>query len=245
MKKPFALRGLLLALVLASALPGCAVFRQEQPVSPETQRQRGLQAFQEGRWRRATVLLSGWTQQASGDPRLPETLHALGNAYLHVGEHVSAAASFLRLVSEFPTDTLGRSARFGMCDAYRRLSPKAQLDQDYTLTAIAYCESYASIYPATPEAQQARGWVTELTEKLARKAYENGMFYFRRQAYDAAVIYFNETLEQYPNTSWAPAALLKLIESYDRIGYREEATEARARLRRDYPNSDEAKSLPA
>ncbi|HEX5725283.1 MAG TPA: outer membrane protein assembly factor BamD [Longimicrobiaceae bacterium] len=247
MTKPSTFRGPLLALLLlcAAALPGCSIFRSEQPISPETMRQRGLAAHQAGEHRRAVTLLAGWTQQAAGDPRLPEALQALGESYLETGEYVSSAASFLRLVTEFPTDPRGQAARFGMCRAYQRLSPKAPLDQDYTHTAIAYCESFASIYPATPEAQQARGWVTELTEKLARKTYDNGMFYFRRQAYDAAVIYFNETLELYPGTRWAPAALLKLVETYDRIGYREEATEARARLRRDYPNSDEARSLPA
>ncbi|HEX8904836.1 MAG TPA: outer membrane protein assembly factor BamD, partial [Longimicrobiaceae bacterium] len=77
------------------------------------------------------------------------------------------------------------------------------------------------------------------------KAYLNGMFYLRRQAYDAAVIYFNDTANGFPDTPWAPAALARIVEAYRKINYREEAEEARQRLLRDYPQSAEARLLAA
>ncbi|HYH79881.1 MAG TPA: outer membrane protein assembly factor BamD, partial [Longimicrobium sp.] len=121
----------------------------------------------------------------------------------------------------------------------------AQLDQQYTETAITYCQSYAGYYAATPQADTARNWVTEMREKLAYKAYLNGMFYLRRQAHDAAVIYFNDAVNGYPETKWAPAALARVVEAYGRVGYREEAEEARQRLLRDFPQSPEAQTLAA
>jgi outer membrane protein assembly factor BamD (BamD/ComL family) len=84
-----------------------------------------------------------------------------------------------------------------------------------------------------------------MREKLAYKAYLNGMFYLRRQAYDAAIIYFNDAANGYPDTKWAPAALARVVEAYGRIGYRDEAEETRQRLLRDFPQSPEAQTLAA
>jgi outer membrane protein assembly factor BamD (BamD/ComL family) len=82
-----------------------------------------------------------------------------------------------------------------------------------------------------------------MRSKLAQKAYENGMFYFRRRAYDAAVVYFEDAVTRFPDTHFAPTALLRMYESYQRIGYTEEAAEVRARLLRDYAASPEARGL--
>jgi outer membrane protein assembly factor BamD (BamD/ComL family) len=71
------------------------------------------------------------------------------------------------------------------------------------------------------------------------------MFYFRRGAYDASVIYFNEAAALYPETRWAPASLAKVVEAYERVGYREEAEEARQQLRTRFPESAEARALAA
>lgn len=232
-----------LSLAALLLLAGCGLFRSPAPISPETQRNRGMAAYADRNYGQAVSLLSVWVTENPGDPRLPETLMALGNSYTEREEYIAAAASFLRVVTEFPNDPQGQSARFGLCRAYFRLSPRAQLAQDYTESAIAYCESYAQIYPNTPEAAQATGWIAELRDKLGRKAYETGAFYVRRRLYDAAVVYFRAAADLYPDTPWAATSLLRMAEAYDRIGYREEAEAARARLRSEHPQSPEARAL--
>jgi outer membrane protein assembly factor BamD (BamD/ComL family) len=69
------------------------------------------------------------------------------------------------------------------------------------------------------------------------------MHYFKRRAYEAAVVYFEEAIAGYPDTEVAPEALGQLFETYTRMGWDEEATETRERLLRDYPNSPEAQRL--
>lgn len=212
---------------------------------PDDLYQRATAAYEAGNYGRASELLEIFVQQHLGDPRAPEARLMLGRAHLARREYLTAAVHFQRLVNDFPASPLQREARFGTCDAYHRLSPRAPLDQEYTQSAILYCESVAQAYPGTEEGERAAGFVTELREKLARKAYETGMFYFSRKAYDSAVVYFNEVLEFYPQTPFAPTALGRLVETYELIGYVEEAQEARERLQRDYPDSPEARALRA
>lgn len=234
-----------LALLAAAALGGCALFRTPPPLTTETAYTQGMEAFQARRWGRAAELLSQFVSGASGDPRLKSALMALGRAHLETRDYVTAAADYLRVATEFPSDPEARDARFGLCEAYHELAPRPQLDPEYTTAAITYCESYASIYAGTPQAQQALQWVTEMRGRLAEKQYQNGFFYFRRGLYDAAVVYFNDVLAGYPDTPAASASLLRLVEAYGRMGYREEEAAARARLLRDYPQSTEAASLAA
>lgn len=241
--RPF--RRAALALLVAAALPGCALFRTPPPLTVESAYAQGMEAYAAGRYRRAAELLGQFVPNATGDPRLKEALMALGRAHLETGDYVSATSQFLRVATEFARDPEAAEARFGLCDAYHRLSPRPQLDPEYTHAAITYCESFASIYPGTPQAAQAQQWVAEMRGKLAEKAYQNGFFYFRRGLYDAAVVYFNNVVTQFPETRWPPAALARLVEAYGRMGYREEEAAARARLLREYPQSSEARALAA
>jgi len=202
-----------------------------------------MAAYAARRYDRAIERLEAFARDNFGDPRVPEARLTLGRSRVAKREYVAASADFQRVVADFPTHPLGREARFGMCDAYTRLSPRPQLDPEYTNAAIGHCEAYARSYPGTPEAELATGRVAEMRSKLAQKAYENGMFYFRRRAYDAAVVYFEDAVTRFPDTHFAPTALLRMYESYQRIGYTEEAAEVRARLLRDYAASPEARGL--
>ena len=231
------------ALLSAAALTGCGIFATPAPLTVDSAYAQGIAAFEAGRFGRAAELLGQFVTAAGADPRLKPALMALARSHVERREYVTAASEYLRVATQYPTEPEAVQARFGLCDTYRRLSPRPQLDPEYTIAAITYCESYASLYPGTPEAQQATQWVTELRVKLATKSYLNGFFYFRRGLYDAALVYFNEVLRLYPETPVAPTALLRLVESYDRMGYAEEEAAARARLLRDYPQSPEALSL--
>lgn len=232
-----------LALLAAAALGGCALFRTPPPLTPEVAYQRGMEAYEAGRYRQAADLLQQFVTVAGPDARLKPTLMALARSRMEMGEYVTAAADYLRVATQFPGDPEAADARFGLCEAYYELSPRPQLDQEYTHAAITYCDSYVQYFPASPRAQDATRYVAELRGRLAEKTYLNGFYYFRRGMYDASVLYFDRVLEQFPETAHAPAALARLVEAYGRLGYREEEEAARGRLLREYPASAEARAL--
>lgn len=234
-------------ILLGTALAGACGPRQ-LPVNmlePDVQYQRGIEAFEAGRHGRAVEFLQPFVLQNLGDPRMPEALYALARSHVARREYVSAASEFQRLAAEYPSHAYALPARLGSCEAYSSLSPRPQLDQEYTVSAMLHCESIVLNFPGTPEAETAATRVSEMRHKLAQKEYDTGLFYFRRRAFDASVIYFQRAVEQFPDTTVAPAALLRLHEAYSRIGYVEDADEARERLLREYPQSPEAQGLRA
>jgi outer membrane protein assembly factor BamD len=234
-------RLLLLALLLAAG--GCASRQNLSLLPPDDLYAQAIEAFDAERWDRVVTLLEFFVNTHLGDPRVPDARMRLGRAYMERGEYVTAATQFLRLVTDFPSDPQALSARFLVCESYYLLSPRPPLDQEYTISALLHCQSIVDYFPGTTEANQAAEHVTQLRERLALKLYNTGMFYFRQRAYDSAVVYFQEVVNQYPNTTAAPAALGQLVETYSRLGYVEDAAETRQRLLEEYPQSPEAQAL--
>ena len=75
---------------------------------------------------------------------------------------------------------------------------------------------------------------------LAEKEYMTADFYFRRKMYDSAIKYFEFVVNLYPESEYAPEALLGIFESNTAIGYDDLADEARQRLLAEYPDSEAA-----
>jgi outer membrane protein assembly factor BamD (BamD/ComL family) len=78
---------------------------------------------------------------------------------------------------------------------------------------------------------------------MAEKEFLNGEHYFRRRQYDSAIIYYQFVVDLYPETEFAPQALLGLYRANEAIGYSDLAVEARDRLLEEYPDSNEAAEL--
>ncbi len=212
-------------------------------MGPDDLYARGMQEFENREFQRSIIYLERFLSTTLGDPRAPDARMLLGDAHMARREYATAATHYQRVVTDFPDHSRNLEARFKICDAYYKLSPPPPLDQEYTISAIAHCQSVADYFPGTEEGDSAAGYVEQMREKLAKKSYDAGMHYFKRRAYDAAVLYFEEVVAQFPDTSLAPSALEQLAETYDRLGYVEDAEEARERLLRDYPESPEAQAM--
>lgn len=235
------LLGLFLVFVAA-----CST-RQENlaELPPDALFDRGAEAFEARNFDRSIDLLEYFVGRHLGDPRAPEARMMLGRAHMEKREYATAAVHFQRLAADYPSHALAAEARFQTCESYYQLSPRPALDQEYTISAMIHCQSIPEYYPGTEHAEQAQEYVVEMRGRLAQKAYETGMFYFRRRAYDSAVVYFEDVVQQYADTEVAPAALGQLVETYTRIGYVEDAEEARERLLEQYPQSPEAQQVRA
>jgi outer membrane protein assembly factor BamD len=231
--------------VSLALLAACAT-KQVNPatLTPDDLYQRATTAYTARKFTRAIPLLEAFVQQHGGDERAPEAQMMLAKSHYEKHDYITAAAEYQRLVEAYPNSPLNLDARFAICQSYLQLSPKPALDQEYTRAALGHCQSVANSFAGTPQAEQAAKVVADLNEKLAQKMYDNAIFYFKRHAYDAAVVYFGQVLDTYPGTSLAPASLQKMVETYGILGYVEEAAQARARLLKDYPESVEARTLP-
>ena len=241
-------------LVLCLALGGLAAChhgRRSAAAAPAAQPavdlERALGLFRRGDFRHAQVLLQRTTFEfAPGAPEMAQVRYYLAECYFQLGDYVQAAADFRKVADEFSTSEYAPLALLRAGDANLRLWHRPELDPTYGETALAVYQELAGRYPDTEAAARARPHVKRLENQFAEKTYKTGMFYLRRKAFDSAIIYFKDVIANYPNAQRAPDALLRLVDSYRAIGYKQEVQETCEHLRRFYPNATHLdRSCPA
>lgn len=196
-------------------------------------------------WGDAIRALEQFVLRFPGDPRHQEVRFKLATARFEKKDYITAASEFIRLTSDYPSGRFAAESRFKTCQSYYRLSPKPQLDQEYTRAALDHCGALVAFYPSSEFAPQAQELMDDLMEKLAQKEYMNGEYYYKRRALDSSLLYFENLLRDYPNSAYVPKALLRIVQVYHRLGYEEEMQEALERLLREYPGTEEAKQAEA
>jgi len=176
----------------------------------------------------------------------------LGDIYFEDEKYITAAAQYSSFLSRYPNHPEEARANFRICEAYSRLSRVSQRDQSETRQALEVCRAVARNFFGTELADSAASIAGEMISTLAKRQYEIAAFYAQRNGFDAAVMYYEAVVESYPDTEYAPKALLGIMEAYGEIvedspglGYEEEVELARERLLTQYPLSPEAEQVRA
>jgi len=233
---------------LATLAVGCGHARRPSTATtPETQLERAMALIRRGDFRRAQVALMRLNFEfTAGQPEAASARYYLAECAFQLGDRVTAAHEFRKVADEFPASEYAPLALLRAGDANLRLWRRAELDPAYGETALSIYQELTARYPQSEAAARARPHVRRLQNQFAEKAYKNGMFYLRRKAFDSAIIYFKDVIATYPDAALAPDALLRLVDSYRAIGYKDEMQETCAHLRRFYPQATGlAKSCPA
>ena len=223
----------------ALALPGCARHRQVRAgPTPTALLDRARTEVRHGQWGKAIQDLQRLTfELAPNDSVLPEVHYYVGEGYFQTGSYVEAAHEFRTTADQYPASGFAPLALLRAGDANLRLWHRPELDPSYGEAALAIYQELAGRYPETEAAARAQLHVRTLREQFAEKAYKNGMFYFRRGAFDSGIIYFKDIIANYADTPRAADALMRLADSYRAIGYKDELRETCAHAHRFYSSA--------
>jgi len=225
---------LLLPLVVAA----CAHHASGTAPAPEALLEKARAQFRSGDFRKALQSFQRLAfELPPNDPSLPEVRYLTAEAQFQLKQFTEAAQAFRHAADEFAGSPFAPLALLRAGDANMRLWRKPELDPTFGLEALAIYEDLAGRYPASNAAARARLHVQQLREWFADKEYKNGLFYFKRRAFDSGIIYFKDVVARFPETSRALDALLRLADTYRQVGYREELRETCEHVRRFYPQA--------
>jgi outer membrane protein assembly factor BamD len=201
-------------------------------------------AVRHGKWSEATKLLDRLLLEfAPGDPRIAQAHFWQGEAYYAQGRHLEAARELRKASDETPNDPIAPEALLRLGDVYADLWRRPELDPTYGQTALATYQELLNRYPGTKAAERAQLRIAELNERFAYKAYKSAVFYFRLKAYDSAILYLKDLVANYPKASVVPDALIKLVQAYKTLGYREDVRETCGYIRRFHPQTPGANEV--
>ena len=171
------------------------------------------------------------------DTLLPTAHWYLAKAYTGRSEFLLAAQEFTKLAENFADDSLADDALYQSGRSYARLWRRPSLDPQYGQLAQVQYRLMVTLYPDSPLQRDADAELKRLDEWFATKDFETGEGYYRRKAFDSAIIYYRDVVKNYPNTDRARQAMIRMVRAYRSplMNYREDAREVCATLYALYP----------
>lgn len=189
-------RILLLLLVLVALLAAsCGRTRPLRDLSAAEKMRIADELYEEGKYHRA---IPYYTDVAL-DRRSAYTAEAqmkLADSYFHQNKFTEARLEYqevIRLFRDHPE--IGRAYfQIGVC--YYEESLGAQYTQEETYEAINAFETFLERFPFSPLREEAEQYLDELNYKLLEKKFYNGYIYFKIYDYSAALMYFDEIMDE-------------------------------------------------
>lgn len=228
--------------LLAVCLAACHQFDPRSYPVPEDLYQVSMRLFRSGHYDKSQKGFQAIAFSVGArDSLYPLARFFLAESYFGQGDYVTAAQEFRRVADENPNHRLAPDALLRAGDSYAKLWEKPDLDPANGQTALATYQELAGRFPEATATRVAAARLHALNEKFAAKEMDVGLFYFRRQAYDSAILYFKDLIAIYSSTSLVPAAYVYIVRAYHAIGYTDQETAFCNALRQLYPQLADAK----
>ncbi|HWR51932.1 MAG TPA: outer membrane protein assembly factor BamD [Bryobacteraceae bacterium] len=235
-------------IVAASLLAGCAGKKYDNPITKDTQQpdkvlfDKAIKDIEKGRYEIARLTLQTLINTYDQSEFLAKAKLAVADSwYRESGSHglAQAEAEYKDFILFYPTMEEAAEAQEKVCNIHYRQMEKADRDPTHAVRAEEECRQVLVQFPNSRFAPKAQQTLREIQEVLALGEYRVGTFYHTKGVYYASANRLNGLTQHYPLFSQADDALWKLGDSYSRMGprFRDRASEAYAKLIRDYPLS--------
>ena len=177
--------------------------------------------------------------------RYPQTVHsreaelAIADNYFNNKEYLLAAETYHTFIKLHPGSPRSDYAYYRVGLSYLKESPKAiDRDQQYLDEAIYYLRIAVGSFPDSPYHEAAVHDLKDARNRVARRNYYIGNFYYRSGEYKSAVPRFIDVVNIYPDTDVAPKALYKLVIAAGKLKKLDQAKLFYSKLSVDYPDSE-------
>lgn len=209
------MRKVLILTLAAFALISC---RSQDLIRPgdtlEVAFEKAKSQYDQEKWSSAADAFETVVSIGRGTDIGQEAQFLLAESYYNNRRYLIAASEYDRYASFYPRSERRELVDFKAAVCYYNLSPRFKLDQTYTQQAVERFRLFNSRYPNSERVAEASDYIIELRNKLARKQYEAAEFYKRTNRFNAAIVYHDLVIDNYPESIWAERALVDQIESY-------------------------------
>lgn len=213
----------LATILLLVGVSACHHFDPRAYPVPEDLFRASMREFRSGRFDKSQVGFQALTFNVGARDTLSALArYFLAESYFGLEDYPTAVREFRRVADETPTFRLAPNALLRAADAYAAQWTKPALDPTSGQTALATYQELQGRFPDAPAARIAAVRIRALNEQFAAKEMETALFYFQRNAYDSAILYFKDLIATYPSSALVTVAYVYLVRSYQVIGWKDE-----------------------
>ncbi|MFA5144157.1 MAG: outer membrane protein assembly factor BamD [Candidatus Omnitrophota bacterium] len=139
-----------------------------------------------------------------------EAQFKMGLTMKQAGRYDEAIQAFQKILDDYPTSSLVDKAKFEVADSANKASLKPAYDAEPTSRAIRAFEDFSRENRDRSLTQEAEKTIQRLRDRAAEKSLLTAQFYEKIGRYQAAVIYYKDIIEAYPDSSFVPMARSKV-----------------------------------
>jgi len=174
---------------------------------------KGLEYFKKGDHYRYTTIFEQLVPIYSGTLRADtvQYYYALGN--YNQGDYILAGHYFDTFRKTYPRSVFTEEAEYMYAYCFYESSPRPDLDQDNTFSAIAAFSEFLSKYPNSDKKNDVSKYLNELKEKLVEKSYLSSKLYYNVSEYKAAIVALKNSLRDFPNSKYREEQLFLIVKS--------------------------------
>jgi outer membrane protein assembly factor BamD len=172
----------------------------------------------------------------------------IGDTYFKEGLYEESAIEYEQFLEMHPYHRYASYAQYHLAMSYFNRIGSVDVSYASAQKALKEFEKLMKLYPRNPYMNAVESRIEMCKGVLAEYEFYVGEFYFKKGSYGAAVVRFNDLLQNYPDSKKEPDTLYYLGVSYKNMGEQDKALKALTTLIEKYPAtklSKEAKEIIA
>ena len=205
-----------LLLVILILLSSCGEYQKLlKSTDAELKKQKAKEYYEAGQYVKSSEILGQILPRYRATEEAEELNWMNCMSYYGMKDYFMAGSYFKTFVDQFPFGKHAEEANFlvGMCDY--KISPRSELDQESTRSALEEFNVFVTRYGYSPKVEECKKYITELEDKLVEKSHNNAKLYYDMKEYKAAVVAINSSLKIYANSKYREEMMfLKLHSLY-------------------------------
>src|SRR5664280_2080064 len=213
------MKNILILILFSLVIWGCGESVNTVNMSPQDRLAYAVKLYNDEDYELAVNEFSSIVLQFPGNAIVDSAQYYTGMTRYKRKEYILGAYEFSKLIKNMPASKLIAESQYMLAECYYKLSPDYTLDQKYTRSAIKEYQAYIDFFPTSDKVPDAEVKIKELNEKLAHKEYNAAYIYSKLEFYRAALKYYDNVVETYHDTKYAPLAMYdktRLLISRDR-----------------------------
>lgn len=151
--------------------------------------------FDNGKYNKAASLFESLSMLTDGTEKDDTVKYYWGLSNYRGKDYYTAETNFEKFIESYPRSPFTPEARYLRLDCLYMQTLRYELDQTPTYKAMNAISEYIMDYPESDRMESCRDMLTELGERLDKKAYEGARLYYKMEDYLASRVAFRNVLK--------------------------------------------------
>ena len=160
----------------------------------------GKQYFAKKKYTQAITLFENVVPFYRNTPQDDSITYLIAKSHYLGGDVLYAEHFFNELKRNFPRSKFIEEADYLLAMCNYDISPRADLDQEYSLKAMRLFSLFLDKYPSSPLREDCEKKHAQLYDKIMLKSFQSAKLYYNVGQYKAAMVSLKNSLEDFPES---------------------------------------------